>query len=121
MTRITELMTATPLTIRPTDVVGDIRDAILEFGVHCLPVSDAEGRPVGIVTSWDLVEEYAPQESIANAMTPRVMTIGAHQSAREAANEMVEHAIHHLVVVDDQRQIVGVVSSLDLLTEVSPS
>ena len=119
MTLIADLMTPAPLTVKATDVVGDVRDTILELGVHCLPVSDNDDHPIGIVTSWDLVEEYAPQESIQNAMTLRVQTIGAHQSPAEAANEMLTNAIHHLVVVDDQRRIVGVLSSLDLLTEVA--
>ena len=118
MTAVGELMTETPLTASSNDLVGTTRDALLNSGVHCVPVIDDEGRPVGIVSSWDLVEEYAPQESIRNAMTTNVRTIGSHQEVEEAAVMMQTNFIHHLVVVDDSNHTIGFVSSLDLLTAI---
>lgn len=117
MTAVAEVMTETPLTATPNDLVGETRDVLLSSGIHCMPVVDDVGHPVGIVSSWDLVEEYAPMESIRNAMTSKVETIGAHQMVEEAAAVMQTNFIHHLVVVDDGNHTVGVVSSLDLLTE----
>lgn len=117
MTTVADLMTPAPHTARPSDLVGDTRDVLLQEGIHCLPVVDDDGHAVGIVTSWDLVEEYAPQESIQNAMSERIRTIGAHQFAGEAAMEMRTNFIHHLVVVDASARVVGVLSSLDLLAE----
>jgi CBS domain-containing protein len=114
---INELMTTTAVTARRTDVVGPIRDMMLESGIHCLPVTDENGHPVGIVSSWDLVEEYGSQESVENAMTSKVITIGGHQSVYEAATMMKSNFIHHLVVVDPANEVVGVLSSLDLLGE----
>ena len=110
-TTVGDLMTPAPFTIHRGDLVGDTRDTMLESGVHCVPVV------VGIVTSWDLVEEYAPMESIDNAMTTKVETIGSHQHASEAAAAMTSNFIHHLVVVDEENHLVGVLSSLDLLAE----
>lgn len=119
MTDIGELMTPAPFTIERSELVGPVRDAMLDSGIHCLPVTDPQGHPVGIVSSWDLVEEYAPQESIENAMTRKVITVGAHESVEEAALLMRLNFIHHLVVVNDADEVVGVVSSLDLLSELS--
>jgi CBS domain-containing protein len=110
-----DLMTPAPFTINPGDLVGDTRDTMLEAGIHCVPVVDDDGTPVGIVTSWDLVEEYAPMESIQNAMTTKVRTIGSHELVSEAATTMCTNFIHHLVVVDRSNHLVGVLSSLDLL------
>ena len=118
-TTVGDLMTPAPFTVHRGDLVGDTRDTMLESGVHCVPVVDDDGTPVGIVTSWDLVEEYAPMESIDNAMTTKVETIGSHQHASEAAATMTSNYIHHLVVVDEENHLVGVLSSLDLLAEVA--
>ena len=85
MSTVQELMTATPITIKADDEIGLARDAILESGVHCLPIVDDSGRPIGVVSSWDLVEEYAPQDSVRNAMTERVLTIGPDEEATTAA------------------------------------
>ena len=115
MTTVGELMSTAPFTIRCNDAVGDTRDALLSSGIHCVPVVDDEGTPVGIVTSWDLVEEYGPLEAVRNVMTSRVQTIGGHQHVSEAATAMRTNAIHHLVVVDESKHVIGVLSSLDLL------
>ena len=121
MSAVHELMTATPITIQVDDEIGLARDAILESGVHCLPVVDRSGHPVGIVSSWDLVEEYAPQEAVRNAMTERVLTIGPDEDAMTAAAVMQSNVVHHLVVVDHTGTVAGVNSSLDLLSELTPS
>ena len=118
MTAVADLMTPTPFVVDPDDEVGNVRDLMLEAGVHCVPVIGDDGHAIGIVTSFDLVDEYAPQEAIRNAMTTKVITIGAQQPVVEAAREMRLSMVHHLVVVDTARQIVGVVSSLDLLAEI---
>ena len=109
--------TALPLrTAEPSELVGDVRERILSTGVHFLPVV-ADGRAVGVVSSWDLVEEYQPEESITNVMTDRVIMIGPHASITDATHRMLDEFIHHLVVVDDQGKVVGILSSFDLLAE----
>lgn len=118
MTTVADLMTPAPFVVDPNDEIGNLRDLMLEAGVHCVPVIDDSGHPIGIVTSFDLVDEYAPQEAVRNAMTTKVITVGAHQPAADAAREMRLSMVHHLVVVDTARQVTGVVSSLDLLAEI---
>ena len=119
MHKVVELMTPAPFTTSRNDVIGTVRDAMLDIGIHCIPVSDDDGRPVGILTSWDMVEEYAPQESVENAMTAKVITVGPHETTHEAAELMRTNFVHHLVVVDEVGEVAGVVSSLDLLSEVT--
>lgn len=119
MSEVRDLMTAAPFTVARTELVGPVRDAMLASGIHCLPVIDVAGRPVGIVSSWDLVEEHGPEEPVENAMTPKVITVGPHESIEEAAMLMRLNFIHHLVVVNEADEVVGVVSSLDLLSELS--
>jgi CBS domain-containing protein len=114
---VEEIMTPAPFTANRNELVGPIRDAMLRSGVHCIPVVDVADHAVGIVSSFDLVEEYSPQESIENVMTEQVITIGAHQSASEAAAIMRSNFIHHLIVVNETAETIGILSSLDLLGE----
>lgn len=118
MSTVADLMTAAPITLHPDDEIGLARDAMLEAGIHCLPVVD-EGAPVGVVSSWDLVEEYAPMDSVRNAMTPRVLTVGGDEDARTAAAIMLSNIVHHLVVVEPSGAVVGIISSLDLLADLA--
>ena len=117
MTRVDQLMTSSPMTVARRDLVGPIREQMLDTGVHCLPVVDATGHPVGIVSSWDLVEEYLSIEAIEEVMTSNVITISSHQSVYEAAVIMQSNFIHHLVVTNEEHEVLGVLSSLDLLGE----
>jgi len=116
MIPITELMTPAPFTAGRGDLVGTTRQAMLDHGFHCLPVTDEHGHPVGIVSSWDLIHDYDEVESIESAMTSKVITIGAHETSHEAAKLMQTNFIHHLVVVEESGEVVGVISSLDLLS-----
>jgi CBS domain-containing protein len=107
-------MSPDPITVRRTDVVGPLRDTMLTRQVHGVPVLDADGTLAGIVTSSDLVEEWAPDQGVETVMAERVTTIGPGTTLTEAARDMLEGGVHHLVVVDNTR-VVGVVSSFDLL------
>ena len=115
MQTVKDLMTSELLSMRTKDLVGDVRDLVLDSGIHCVPVLDDEAHPVGIVTSWDLVEEYAPEDSITNVMTDKVVSIGPDEPVAQAAAVMMTNWVHHLVVTDDSGHAVGILSSFDLL------
>ncbi len=123
MRTVEKVMSTTLISAGPNDLVGPVRDAMLDSGVHCLPVIDDSGGLVGIVSAWDLVEEYSPDEGIANAMTTNVLTIGPSALVEEAAAMMCDNFVHHLVVLDgndrEGERVVGVVSSFDLLGELA--
>ena len=119
MRRVSDVMSPVVLSVAVDDVVGDVRDKILDSGVHFVPVLDRADKPVGVVSSYDLVEEYGPAEGIVNAMSPGVTTIGCDESLPEAAAVMRDSFIHHLVVVDQHDEMVGVLSTFDLLGEIA--
>jgi len=53
-------------------------------------------------------------------MTPHPVTVGTDVSAREAAAMLEEHRITSMPVVDDDGQVIGIVSEVDLLRERLP-
>ena len=115
MKLVKDMMTSQVISVRPNDLIGDVRGTFLSTGVHCLPVLDDNACAVGVVSSWDLVEEYQPQESVSNAMTDHVFTIGPSASVNEAAETMRDNFVHHLIVVDPEQTVIGILSSFDLL------
>jgi CBS domain-containing protein len=114
MHTVDDLMTTNVRTARVTDVVGPLRDVMLDEQIHAVPVLDEQDTLAGIVTSSDLIEEWAPEQGVQTVMTRRVFTTGRHTTAVDAARLMVDHRIHHLVVLD-HKTVIGVVSSFDLL------
>ena len=114
MHTVEEIMSDVVKTAMITDVVGPVRDLMLQHGIHSVPILDADGRLVGIVTSSDLVEEWAPQMGVQTVMSRNVETAPRHRSVVDAARTMVTKKIHHLVITE-RDTVIGVVSSFDIL------
>jgi predicted transcriptional regulator len=114
MKTVSDVMTRTVRTATTEDVVGPLRDLMLDGRLHGVPIIDSAGALVGIVTSSDLVEEWAPAQGVITAMSSPVHTVTPTTTAVDASRVMVDHEIHHLPVVD-HGEVVGMVSSHDLL------
>lgn len=101
----------------PTDRVRDVAERISVGGHSCALVRLATG--VGIVTDHDFRSRVAtgqvgidaPVSTLA--MVP-VRTIDEGATQADGLLLMVEHAIHHLVVIDQGGRPVGVVRAVDL-------
>lgn len=52
---------------------------------------------------------------VSEIMSPLVHFIHPHRPITMAAAVMIEHRIHRLIVVDERRRVVGILSALDLL------
>lgn len=86
--------------------------------VGSMLVTDAENRPVGIFTLPDLRDRvvlsgFDIDQPIAGVMTPNPLSLSAGAPAIEAAIAMAQHAIRHVILVEDGRAV-GVVSERDL-------
>jgi CBS domain-containing protein len=109
----------------------DLADQIMKLGrVRHLPVLDADGRIVGIVSNRDLLEAsltnvldfereqrqgFLRSVDVAEVMTREVETIAPDASLAAAASRLVGHRIGCLPVVRDDGVMVGLVTETDLL------
>lgn len=84
-------------------------------------VVDEQQRLLGVFTDGDLRRALDDEDvnlrdaTVAVLMTRGPKTIGADKLAAEAAQLMEKHQIHALLVVDDQRRVVGALNIHDLL------
>jgi CBS domain-containing protein len=105
----------------PSDV-GSVRDLMEQKNCHAIPLVDVleedQVQVRGIVTSTDLVGVFDDTVSIRQVMTAPVQTIAPDETAQAAAQRMVEHDTHHLLVMEGDR-IVGMISSFDFVGLVS--
>jgi CBS domain-containing protein len=101
----------------PTDRVRDVARRI-SGGTHsCALVRTAAG--IGIVTDHDFRQRVATGEvgvdaPVSALATVPVLTIDADATQSAALLQMVEHAVHHLVVTDRGGEPTGVVRAVDL-------
>jgi predicted transcriptional regulator len=113
--KVHELMTEAVVTTQPHVTIGRVRRLLEQNGIGAVPVVDGEGRPVGIVSSTDLVPELNPRSPISRIMTDKVHTVPKYGDVSTAARLMRNRGIHRVVVTHEKR-VVGILSTFDLLS-----
>jgi CBS domain-containing protein len=95
-----------------------------EHRSRSLVVVGAQGQPLGVVTGFDLLG-YADvgdgSEPIGAAMHAPLV-IGPASSLREAADLMLKHRVHRLLVVDPAEPAsmpLGLISTSDIIVELA--
>ncbi len=111
---ISEIMTEQVMTARQNQTVHQVKEVMNKHGVSCMRVSSSDGEPVGIITSTDILAVRRESTPIRDVMSTKVLTVPQYSSPAEAARIMRNHQVHHLVVTHE-KQIVGLISSFDLL------
>ncbi|MCY7314434.1 MAG: CBS domain-containing protein [Rubrivivax sp.] len=118
-TRVADLMTRGVRSMSPTDTVQLAAQAMDELGVGVIPVCDG-GRVVGLVTDRDIairvVAQGLPIEStkLSEVMSEGVECVREDDGVDAVRQRMQEAQIRRLPVLDDQGQLVGMLSLGDL-------
>jgi CBS domain-containing protein len=121
--RVADLMSIEPISIEESAPVRLAQQLIDRHAVSGLPVVDAGGRLVGVISQTDLVRVHADEAlriqwtalRVSAVMSSPALTIDSTATVSEAAGAMEQHHVHRLVVVDAQRRPTGVLSTLDLV------
>ena len=96
--------------------LSSLASCLLDGGYSGVPVVDAEGRPVGVVSKTDLLRHgVAADGRVRDVMTSMSFTLDEDDSVSKASALMAYEGIHRLPVVDTTGKVVGLLSSLDIL------
>lgn len=112
--KISELMAKRVITAAPHHTVEHVRGMMERNRIHAIPIVGTNGEPVGIVTTADLTRRVKDQSPVSRIMSDNVTVVPAYNDATVAARIMRKHKIHH-VVVTHEKQVIGIISSFDLL------
>ena len=112
--KIAELMARRVIVAQPHHTVGHVRDLVERNSVHSIPIVGPESQPVGIVTTTDLARRVKDTSPVSKIMVKDVTVVPAYNDVSVAARIMRKHKIHH-VIVTDEKAVVGMISSFDLL------
>jgi CBS domain-containing protein len=112
--KVADLMQSPAMNTTPSQTVGRVRKVMREHHISCMPVADAHGHPIGIVTATDLLPPGSDERHVSQVMAKNVQTVPLYADIALAARTMRKHHIHHIVVVEEKK-IVGVISSFDVL------
>jgi len=117
------------LTCRPDARLGQIAVMLTQHHVHGLIVADRDGRPLGVITDFDLMAgewlsgdpqsmDVMRKMTAGELMSAPVDSIDINAPASEAAAIMREKMIRR-VVVTDKAKPVGVISVSDIIASIA--
>ena len=121
---VRDIMTTDVRSCRPDRTLVAAAAAMHWGDCRFLPVIDADGRPIGVVTDGDIcligTSDQRPLRDIAvsEAMSRDVETCGPEDSVQKVLETMKRRRIRHLPVVDGEGRLAGVVSLTDVILRI---
>jgi CBS domain-containing protein len=123
--RIKQLMSADVRSCREETNLADVAKLMWDADCGIIPVVDSEQHLVGVITDRDICMATATRDS-----TPAALSAGAVMSrdvfccsdnddARKVVAVLKDRRVRRLPVVDQQRQLTGIISMNDLVAEAS--
>jgi IMP dehydrogenase len=108
-------MIVDPVTIRDNAIVSEALNIMERFKISGVPVTDADGRLVGIITNRDLRFETRTDIPVSDVMTPQpLVTVPTGTTLDEAKVKLQKHRIEKLLVVDDEGKLKGLITVKDI-------
>jgi CBS domain-containing protein len=132
--KVFEVMTHEVVTVTPDTVLGQAAKLMVAKHLKRLPVVNKEGKLVGILGRLDILNtiaavhlpEWHPEAHpagtpaiVVEVMTREVPTVHESATLEEIFQLLVSSAHKRVVVVDDDRHVVGVIADSDLISRVS--
>ena len=115
-------MVTDPVTCSVTDTLAEVDAMCGRFRISGLPVTDDDGRLVGIITNRDMRFEVDQQRRVGEVMTPAPLVTAQVGVTAEAALGLLRlHKLEKLPIVDGQGLLRGLITVKDFVkTEQHP-
>jgi CBS domain-containing protein len=116
---ISSIMTTDVITVSPDASLAEVRKILFSNRIHHLPVIDKK-KLVGIITSYDIVKleddfSEISGKSIEPYMTNKVAKLLPKDKIGTAAEVFLENRFHGIPIVNEDQQLVGIITTHDIL------
>ncbi|WP_086664196.1 CBS domain-containing protein [Lentzea kentuckyensis] len=134
--RTRDVMTTDVVVVGPDTLARDAARLLAERGLTALPVIDASGALVGMVSEADLLQDRLPQDPrwlvhgepveprqvpadvVAQVMTKSPVRVNPNTDLAEVASLMLEHNVRSVPVVHEGH-LAGIVTRRDMLRSIT--
>ena len=109
-------MVTDPVTCRPDATLREADDLCAKFRISGVPVTDGDGRLLGIITNRDMRFEVDLSRPVREVMTPMpLVTARVGVSAEAALGLLRKHKIEKLPLVDADGKLRGLITVKDFV------
>ena len=122
-THVEGVMSRDPITVREETNVASAASLMTTCDIHHLVVTDATGRPVGVLSTVDVVTAMADSElpqPVEWFVSDELVTVEPETTARDANDVLNEAGVSAAVVIDGSTPV-GAISKLGLLRATGPA
>ena len=116
-----ELMTESPATATVDDTARRVAELMADNDCGCVPIVDAANtrRIVGVITDRDIAvravaKGKGPDTRVRELMTSDPLCCTPDTDVRDLEQMMADRQVRRILIVDESRAIVGIVSQADL-------
>jgi len=126
--RAKDEMTKVVVSVSPDDSMTEALGLMADYRLTVLPVANSKNRCVGILSTSDLVDparwrngdtfdwdKNLGDKKVCDMMTADVASVDRETPLVNVAGTMLRLKIHHLPVVDENQQLLGILSTMDVL------
>ena len=110
--KVKEIMTTRVLTVTTNTPVAEIAGLLRDNRISGVPVVDAGGAVIGLVSEYDLLAREG--ETAGDVMTPSVITVSEDTDVDDVRHLLIERRIRRVPVTSGQR-LAGIVSRGDVV------
>ena len=108
-------MVVNPITIAPNATLADAQELMARHRINGIPVTEASGKLVGILTNRDVRFAANPKQPVSELMTAQnLATVPLGTGTEEAKRLLHQRRIEKLLVVDDAYRCVGLITVKDI-------
>jgi PAS domain S-box-containing protein len=120
LSTIKEVVSHVLITLKPTASVHAALKLMHQHSISCIPVADAEGLPVGILTERDVIRLSLQRldfyhTRLEQVMSQPVCAVSEQALLPDVVNILKMQKIRRLVIVDTQGRLTGLLTETDLL------
>ncbi len=117
--RVAQVMTRNVVKCKRDELLPEALSKMDKYGISCIIVEE-DNRPVGILSGRDLSTLASGKNEIAcmrlrDVMSCPVITISHESSLYEANGIMIQNKIRSLPVVDNNGEIMGIITQSDII------
>ena len=116
--KVSDVMTPNPRTVQLSDTIQVVAKIMRDEDTGAVPVVEDGSHVVGMITDRDIVIRAVADGdmdcTVDDIVTEDVVCVTADTPTAEAAELMAEHQVRRLPVVDEDENLIGIVSLGDL-------
>ena len=138
---VREIMTNEVITVSPQTPLSDAARILIDKRISGLPVTDEDGKLVGVVTEadflcamgipchhpthsvWQTLENmfrHPPRtggtpSQVGDIMMKEVISVGENQTLHDVIEQLKKHHIKRIIVTDDDHKVSGIIARSNLV------